>query len=163
MKNALKKIWLMVLFLWAFCLPIFVSAQGNVPDVDGFQIIPELEGSEMTKVQEATDDIGEEPGKVMENYRGRAEELSTEQQLASWIMNWDTIVNYLAYVIKFISQLWLTVWVVFIMIAWYKYMVSVFNWQKTWKDHVKNAIIWVIIVIFSYAIMKIMTSLVWLS
>jgi hypothetical protein len=83
-------------------------------------------------------------------------------QLASGIMNRDTIMKYLEFIVKFLSQLWMAVWVIFIMFAWYKYMVSIFNWQKTWAGTIKNAIIWVIIVIFSYAILKTLTSLVWI-
>ena len=42
-------------------------------------------------------------------------------------------------------------------------MVSVFNWGKLPTETVKNAIIWVIIVIFSFAIMKTLTSFIGLS
>lgn len=159
-----KKIWfLLALFVCAFCLPIYVDAQDDVPSIDWFQIIAELEWSGLDEAQQAVNKIWQTWWKVMDTYREEASKLTTEQQLASWVMDRNTIINYLIFVIKFLGQLWLAVWVVFIIIAGYKYMVSIFNWQKTWKDYVKNAIIWVIIVIFSYAIMKILTSLVWLS
>ena len=155
-----KRIWLlMLLLLWVFGFSLYTNAQ----DVEGIQIIPELEWEELTTVQKAVDDVWHTGWEVMDRYRETAAQLTTEQQLASWIMDWDTIVNYLVYVVKFLSQLWLVVWVVFIMYAGYKYMISVFAWWKTPSTTIKNAIIWVIIVIFSYAIMKILTSLVWLS
>lgn len=149
----------MLLLAWFFSFSAYTYAQS----IDGIQIIPELEGDELTKVQQATQRIWQTWWNVMDTYNAEAEKLTTEQQLASWIMNRDTIVNYLVYVIKFLSQIWLVVWVVFIMYAWYRYMISVFNGWKTPSTTIKNAIIWVIIVIFSYAIMKTLTSLVWLS
>lgn len=161
MKNKTwKKIWLFILLLvWIFSFPFYTNAQS----IDWIQIIPELEDDELTEVQQAVAEIWQTWWSVMDTYKKKAVELTTEQQLASWIMNRDTIVNYLVYVIKFLSQLWIVIGVVFIMYAWYKYMISIFNWFKTPSTTIKNAIIWVIIVIFSYAIMKILTSLVWLS
>ena len=163
MKNkTCKKIWFLVaLFVCAFCLSAWVYAQDM--SVNGIQIIPELDDGEVREINEAIDRIGKTGWNVRNEYNKTASGLSTSEQIASWIMNRDTLVNYLVYVIKFLSQLWLVIWVVFIMYAWYKYMVSVFNGWKTPSSTVKNAIIWVIIVIFSYAIMKILTSLVWLS
>lgn len=159
-NNVLKKIWLfMLLLVWIFSFSFYTNAQS----IDWIQIIPELEDDELTKVQQAVDRIWQNWWSVMDTYKIEAGQLTTEQQFASWIMNRDTIINYLVYVIKFLSQLWIVVGVVFIMYAWYKYMTSVFAWWKTPSTTIKNAIIWVIIVIFSYAIMKILTSLVWLS
>lgn len=155
-----KKIWLLILLLvWIFGFSFYTNAQS----IDGIQIIPELEDEEIEEINEAIDRIGKTGGKVREKYNAAASGMSTSQQIASWIMNRDTLVNYLVYVVKFLSQLWIVVGVVFIMYAWYKYMISVFAWWKTPTSTIKNAIIWVIIVIFSYAIMKILTSLVWLS
>ena len=158
--KKLKKIWFLItLFI---SLPIFIYAQNDI-EIEGFQIIPELESEEIKKVDDAIEKIGKQWWHVLDTYNKVASEMSTSEQLASWVMNRDTIVNYLVYVIKFLSQLWIVVGVVFIMYAWYKYMVSVFAWWKTPSSTIKNAIIWIIIVIFSYAIMKILTSLVWLS
>ena len=164
MKNKIwRKCWFVLAsFACIFSLSVCVYAE-DVPAIDGFQIIPELDNDQIEEVGEKTENIWKEWWKVRENYNKAASGMSTSEQIASWIMNWDTIVNYLVYMIKFISQLWLVVWVAFIMYAWYKYMISVFNGWKTASTTIKNAIIWVIIVIFSYAIMKILTSLVWLS
>ena len=78
-------------------------------------------------------------------------------------MDRDVIIDYLKFVVKFLSEAWLAVWVIFIMLAWYKYMIAVFNWLKAPTGTIKNAIIWVIIIIFSYAILKTLTSLVGIS
>ena len=163
-KIVLKWLWLfMMWFLWGIILSSTgVYAEGEVK-VDWFNIMPKLKESEISQVDQAIVDIGKEWWKVWTKYNQNADKLSTSQQVASWIMNWNTILNYLVFVVKFLSQLGLFVWAVFIMIAWYKYMVSVFNGGKLPTETVKNAIIWVTIVIFSYAIMKTLTSFIGIS
>ena len=155
-----KIIWAVAILMggW-FWLPL--GSYADDMDVE-FSILPTLEDDEITEINKKIDDIWSEWWKVNEKYIKAAEELELPKQLNSWIMNWNTILDYLAYVVKFLSQLWLVVWVIFIMYAWYKYMLSVFTWWKPSSKTVKNAIIWVIIVIFSYAIMKTLTSIIWL-
>jgi hypothetical protein len=161
-RIILKRLWLIVLsFLWTFILSwgIITYAQ----DVDWFNIIPKIE--DVWAVNTKIERIWSEGWQVWKHYTDEADQMTPEQQVATWIMNWDTILNYLVFVVKFLSQLWLLVWVMFIMYAWYKYMVSVFVEWKTngAPSTLKNAIIWVIIVIFSYAIMKTLTSFIWIS
>lgn len=161
-RIILKRLWLIVpSFLWTFILSwgIITYAQ----DVDWFNIIPKIE--DVWAVNTKIERIWSEGWQVWKHYTDEADQMTPEQQVATWIMNWDTILNYLVFVVKFLSQLWLLVWVMFIMYAWYKYMVSVFVEWKTngAPSTLKNAIIWVIIVIFSYAIMKTLTSFIWIS
>ena len=167
-RIILKRLWLIVpSFLWTFILSwgIITYAQ----DVDWFNIIPKISEGNISKINTEINDIWSAWWYVWENYNEAADRMwesgHVEEQIASWIMNWDTILNYLVFVVKFLSQLWLLVWVMFIMYAWYKYMVSVFVEWKTngAPSTLKNAIIWVIIVIFSYAIMKTLTSFIWIS
>lgn len=166
-KIIMKWFWLIALsFLWVVLL-----FQGSVyaQDVDWFNIIPKIDDWNVDRINTEIGDIWSVWWYVRENYNEAADRMwksgHVEEQIASWIMNRDTILNYLVFVVKFLSQLWLLVWVIFIMYAWYKYMVSVFAEWKTngaW-GMLKNAIIWVIIVIFSYAIMKTLTSFIGIS
>jgi hypothetical protein len=144
-------------------IPTITNADNNDLEVDWFEIMPKLTWWQVDKVNTAISSVGSEGWMVRKNYNVEAQKLKTSEQLASWIMNRDTIMNYIVFVVQFLSQLWLLVWVWFIMYAWYKYMLSVFNWWKTPGSTLKNAIIWVIIIIFSYAIMKILTSIIWLT
>ena len=159
----LRKTWIFLImwFLSVFVMPYSVLAQDL--EVDGFNIMPELTQGEVGIVNEKITRIWSEWWQVWKHYTDEAEQLTTSQQIASWIMNWDTILNYLVFVVQFLSQLWLVVGVVFIMYAGYGYMLSVFKGWKVPTETVKNAIIWVIIVIFSYAIMKTLTSFIGLS
>lgn len=158
--------WLTIftLIFSIFSLSINTSIADDLV-VDGFNIIPELSDDEISDVNDAITKIWFKWWMVQETYREIAAHpgFTTSEQLASWIMNRDTIMNYLVFVIKFLSQLWLLVWTIFIIYAWYKYMVSVFESWKTPSSTIKNAIIWVLIIIFSYAIMRILTSIVWLT
>ena len=78
---------------------------------------------------------------------------------STWIMSWDCIIEYIVYIIRFLSQIWLLVWVLMIIYAGYKYATAVFSSGKTPSpDIIKNAIIWVLIVIFAYAIIKALTA-----
>ena len=167
MKKKLS-IWTIATSIFAVVLmffPTITTADSNELEVDWFEIMPKLTPEEIVDVNTKIQEIWEAPWHVREKYNETANStwFTTQKQIASWIMNRDTIMNYIVFIVKFLSQLWLLVWAWFIMYAWYKYMISVFNWQKTGFSTLKNAIIWVIIVIFSYAIMKILTSIIWLT
>ncbi len=165
MKSFLKNIWIIsfLLILGLFLLPNNFCIAENDLTVNGFNIIPELDDTEIADINGQISTIWSSWWKVWSNYNNAASNLSTSQQIASWIMNRDTIMNYLVFVVQFLSQLWLVVWAIFIMYAWYKYMLSVFESGKTPTSSIKNAIIWILIVIFSYAIMRTLTSLIWLT
>ena len=143
--------------------PTITNANDEELDVEGFEIMPKLTWWQIDKENQAISGISSAAWEVRNRYNEEAKNLKTSEQIASWIMNRNTIMNYLVFVVKFLSQLWLLVWAWFIMYAWYKYMLSVFSWWKTPSSTLKNAIIWVVIVIFSYAIMKILTSIIWLT
>lgn len=163
-KKILKKIWIITVLSFTFLSIVNAAETVNDLEVDWFNIMKELREDEISLIDQKIDEIWKAVSwKVMETYYQASTWLTTSQQVASWIMNWDTIMNYLVFIVQFLSQLWLVVWAVFIMYAWYKYTVSLFNWWKTPSSTVKNAIIWILIVIFSYAIMKILTSFIWLS
>ena len=163
-KKNLKKIWIIISLFCLILFPSKFSMADDDLDVDWCNIMPQLSDEEIWEVNEAIKDIWTTWKKVRDTYNQKASDLSTSQQIASWIMNWDTIMNYLVFIVQFLSQLWLLVWALFIIYAWYKYMTNVLLWSKAVPaTAIKNAIIWVIIVIFSYAIMRVLTSFIWLT
>ena len=162
MFRNLLWIFISLVVLVASCGVIAAGDESDL-EVDWFNILPELDEWEIAEGDAHIQAVWSEWWHVWDHYNDIADRTPTSQQLATWIMNRDTIMDYLVFVVKFISQLGLTVGVVFIMYAWYEYMLSVFKWWKAPSDMVKNAIIWVIIVIFSYAILKTLTSLIWIS
>lgn len=165
-KKLIKKIWIITVFtILTINIPFIVSAADKDIDVDWFNILPELSSWDIWKVNEAIKEIWESWWGVRDKYNKKAKEWDKDpsKQIASWIMTRDTIMNYLVFVVRFLSQLWLLVWTWFIIYAWYEYMISVFNWWKTPRAKLGNAIIWIIIIIFSYAIMRTLTSLIGIS
>lgn len=166
MKKILSRNTWLILLITIFS--IFILPNNNVYaddnlEVDGFNIMPVLDEKEIKEVNDSISKVWSKWWEVWNNYNNAAAELSTTQQITSGIMNRNTIMNYLVFFIKFISQLWLVIWTVFIIYAWYKYMLSVFTNKGATKQIITNAIIWVLIIIFSYAIMRIFTSLIWLT
>ena len=126
-----------------------------------FEIIPESEVSD-SKVWEAVEKVWKAQNWVWKEYNSQASELPLWWQFASWIMNWDTILNYAVYLVKFLFQLWLFVGAVMIVYAWYLYTLWAFTSEgkaNEGKTAIKLAIIGTLVVLFSYAIMKILTSM----
>jgi hypothetical protein len=162
MKKGLL-IWILAFAMAFVFMPATINADNEELEVDWFDIMPRLKPEEVADVNQKIKEIWSEGWKVWENYNKNASWMTTSQQIASWIMTRNTILNYIVFIVKFLSQLWLLVWAWFIMFAWYKYMVSLFTWGKAPSSTLKNAIIWIIIVIFSYAIMRILTSIIWLT
>lgn len=126
------------------------------------QIIPETDED----VWKVVNNVWKDWWKVWDNYNREAAALQEKgdlwAQMASGVFTWDTLLDYLAYLIKFLSEVGIFVWACFIVYAWYLYATSIFNsdsWATSkWNTAIKNAIIWVIVITFSYAIMKAITA-----
>lgn len=97
-------------------------------------------------------------GTVIERYNEQAEKIAKEKNLwkafKTWIMNWDTIPNYIVYLMKFLNQLGLLIGGMMILYAGYLYAGTIFGFgdPSSAKNAIKNAIIGVIILVASYAI-----------
>jgi hypothetical protein len=147
-----KKIWLVLCLLLFLFSWLFAQA-------DGLFAPKELTNQESQHVNKWVKFLWSDSW-VWTDYYLAHEDLSFWERWAAWILEVDDIMDYLVLVVKFLSQLWLLVGVIFIIYAWYQYMLSVFKNSWTPSRTLKNAIIWVLIVIFSYAIMKILTSFI---
>ena len=156
-KTLFKKIWLL-LWLSYLLLPIFfIKAEENL------SVINKVTDEEAEHVNRRIQFIWTKPWEVRTNIHNAHEDLNFSERRAGWILEIDDIMNYMVRIVQFLSQLWLVVWTIFIMYAGYKYIISILNSEKTPSATVKNAIIWVLIVIFSYSIMRILTSFIWLT
>ena len=118
-----------------------------------WSLIPEWDAWNASSVWNA-------PWAVWEQYRSRGSSSTPWDSFASWVFSWKSIFKYFQYLAQTLSQIWLIVWAVMIIYAWYKYATWVFTWDasKWWQDAIKSAIYGVLIVIFSYAIMKLLIS-----
>lgn len=154
-QKTFKHIKLVILWICLFVAPFYVNAQE--------ENLHQLNEEEIDHVNSRIDIIWKEWWNVRTNYRLAVKELSLSERFAAWTFTRDDIPLLLSLIVGFLSELWLVVWVIFIIYAWYKYMISIFNWLQTPTSAIRNAIIWVLIVIFSYAILKTLTSLVWIT
>lgn len=113
---------------------------------------------------QAVSGVGAKGGSVWDVYNKEATAMSMSgkvgDQLASGIMTWDTLLDYIVYLVRFLSQIGIVIGVVMIIYAGYLYATSVFSSGNMGKGKtaIINAIIGVLIVTFSYAIMKLLTS-----
>lgn len=160
MKKLCIKLILPVLILLLFWLTNFYA---NAQEVEWLAIAPKLTTGEVEHTNRRINFLWSNPWELRRNYHKAHEDLTFRERIFSWIIEVDDMMEYIVHVIKFLGELWIVVWAIFIMYAGYKYMLSVFNWWNTPSSTLKNAIIWVIIVIFSYAIMKILLSIIWLA
>lgn len=121
---------------------------------DDIAIIPEWETSiAAEKVEKVSSGW-----KVWKMYRDVVEndDLSLWDQLASGIMSRDTILDYCAYLAKFIWELALLAWAVAIIFIWYNKITKNIFWESPkWLTLV---IVWLLVIIFAYAIIKLIWS-----
>lgn len=123
-----------------------------------FEIIPESQQDVSSDVTE----VGKSGGSVWDKLNQKAAKYETGgdigAQFASGAFTWNTILNYVVYLVRFLSQVALVVGAGMIVFAGYKYAAAAFTGKPAGSGDVKNAIIGVLIVIFSYALIKILTA-----
>lgn len=151
----MKKILLSMVLVWISLFSISYWA-------NDFEIIPKAK--EPTTIWDSVNEVWKDWWKVWETYNKKAESMNdlnkVWDQFATGIMTWDTLIHYVIYLVRFISQIGLLIWWVMIIYAWYLYSTTVFGWwdASKWNKAIKDAIIWILIVSFSYAIMKFLTA-----
>ncbi len=95
---------------------------------------------------------------VRDTYNKKVESLSTAEQIASGVMDRDTILDYGVYILRFLSQAGLLVGALMFIYTGYQYIMSVINWSgEPSKKYIQQAIYGILVIIFSYAIMRILT------
>ena len=147
--------WLLSTIFTINFLSNFTFAQEN------FEIIDKA--TDEAQVIKDVTSVWSEWWKVRENYEKIAQECTSEEclwnELASGIMTRNTLLRYAVKLVRRLSQAWLVAWAFMIIYAWYLYATEVFAWQSwNWNKAIKNAIIWVLVIAFSYAIMKLVIS-----
>lgn len=154
----LSFVMLNLLFWWSYA-----SATPN-----NLHIIPEI-SSEEGRTTAANDvrTVGNPSisGTAIERYNAIAENYEKKWDIAkamqTWIMGRNTLIQYIVYIMKFLSQLGLLIWGIMMLYAGYQYATTIF-WYGSPSDAkaaMKNAIIWIIVIITSYAILRGLMSL----
>ena len=157
----IKKVvfWLLISFILS--TPTFASLANTRNDL---HIIPETQESN-EELDKKVKDIAKNPGRVLETYNNKADELAQKGDLgsafATGIFNRDLILLYIAYLVQFLSQLGMLIWGILVVYAGYLYAGTIFGfWDVKWaKTAIEQAIKGILVISFSYAILKILTSM----
>lgn len=144
--------WLLsgFIILWLSIWNTSVVAQGTT-----LEIIPEVNVDKIWSAHNNIIDGGN--GSVRDRYDQEGQGLNTEEQFVSGIMTRDTLLDYGVILLKRLSQAGIAVgWLMFIYVG-YQYIMSIITGTNPETSLIKNAIIGILVIIFSYAIMRILT------
>lgn len=141
---------------------VAVFAQSSTPNTstknDPFVLIP----TAVDKYGDEVEELGKKDssGEFWDIYNDFADGYTSQDdigaQVGSGIMNWDTILGILGRVVIFLANGALVVGAAMIIYAGYLYVASVFagDYTSQAQEAIKRAIIGIVIVIFSYAILR---------
>lgn len=148
----------MSMFRKGILIGLLFSVSLSMVSAQSLEIIPEVSSAGKSAVINDVNTVSSNGWDVWKNYNAIASQPGRDlsQELASGIMDRDTILDYFARFVKYLSQLGIFVWSCFVVYAGYVYATAVFKDGKVsqWNTAIQNAILWVIIITFSYAIMK---------
>jgi len=156
------------LLIWLFFLGLLSISYAESPEND-FSIIPENK-TWSQNIWNIVNQIWASWGNVMENYKDQAywkkdpvtwerpwtSDLSLWDQLASWVMTRDTLLDYVTYIVRFLLQLWLLIWAGVMIYLWYKKITQFRDFK--WGD-IKYVIMWIAVLAFAYVIIKMLVSM----
>lgn len=136
------------------------------------ELIPEAKGSDPAKIADCIAgmsgtylDVNCSKWTVQDRYSAFVKQgkMDLGTMFATGVFSWDAIKLLLSHTIRFLSQIWLLVGAIMIIVAWYKYATAVYKWSDPGKKDIVNAIVGVLIVIFSFAIIRILQSASWIG
>lgn len=151
---------------WLFFLSLLPITFAQNTEND-FSIIPESQQSSQN-IWNIVNQVWISWWNVMENYKNQAYWVRNEDgtrswtnltlwdQLASWIMTRDTLLDYVTYIVKFLLQLWLLIWAGVMIYIWYKKITQFRDFK--WGD-IKYVIMWIVVLTFAYVIIKMLVSM----
>jgi len=157
-------------FVLFFSLTSIVCSSSVLAATDvGFEILPAI-NSQSQVIKDVKDvwEVHVDTKDAFDSVNDKIKFLSAEKdgksrpladKLAAGMINWDVLLDYVVYIIRFMSQIGLLIGAVMIIYAGYIYASSVFTGKDGTMKPVINAIIGVVVITFSYAIMKILTNM----
>ena len=134
------------------------TASSSSEPNDSFTLIPADTTNEWEKAVENL--INSPDGSFVGKYKNKAGELNVAAQLNSWIVNFSGITGLLVHIVKLLLDAAMVIGFLMIIYSGYIYATGVFTGNVTkWNNAIKNAVIGLLIVIFSYTIIKILTAM----
>ena len=165
----MMKLTLKLFVCWMLCIYGFMSpevwllsfAQSPSTTAKTLHIIPENSESDEKQVKQDVKDVANRTkGTVIDTYNEIASGYESRGEIGkamqSGIMGWNTPIQYVVYAMSFLSQLGLLIGGLMILYAGYLYGSTVFSGSNPTKakSAIRNAIIGVLVVVFSFAIWK---------
>ncbi len=134
-----------------------VSLITNVSNSQWFEVIPEARNP---SIGQTVTDIWVW-WEVWDKYKDKSQDgsLSLWDQFASWIMTWDTILDYAVYLVKFIWQLALLVWALWIIYFGYVKATWSLSWEATPMNKLWHVVVGILAISFAYVIVKMVWSM----
>lgn len=159
-------------YLLAMIITIMISIQWVTMAVekDPFVLIPDAKSDFASDVEKISD--RSESPKFWNTYNTIGKKYAEKNEsskkfwcdlwsmLWSGIVTWDTLLCLLIRVVKFVANMALVVWSAMVIYAGYLYVSSVYTGDQssTANNAIKDAAFGIVIVIFSYAIERIITQ-----
>lgn len=129
-----------------------------------FELTPKVDSDTLQKTYDELSK-SDTSHQFWDKYNKKAKEFGDDKtkwlakQVATGVMNRDTIIAYSSVIIEFISNLWLVVGAGFIIWSGYQYAMSAF-WTKEDKGSaIKNAFIGIAVIATSYGIFRLLTKI----
>ena len=155
MKTKNIIIGILGILWWVFLL-------GDSSFAQDWGVQPEITGGQITEGSGYIHLIWQTGGQVMDKYREIAGsgDVKWEVKLATGIMDRSTLLDYVVYLVKLLSQLWLFAGALMIIYAGYQYATQILGGETNkGNTAIKYAIIWILVISFSYAIIKFLTAM----
>jgi len=149
----MKKIIGCFILLWIVFSFVNSAEFAIIPEEDNWVVVENAVKHVSTPIEETS---------VRDRYNEKANDknMSLWDKLAAWTLNRDDLLDYVVYLVKFLSWAGLLIWAVMIIYAGYMYATDIMWWDASkWKSAIKYAISGVVVVAFSFALIKILTSM----
>lgn len=149
-------IMISALIIGSSILPTFADED----PATNFTIIPQSSNKDTVTQQVKSLGSTDAAGNFWNKYRDAADNkvVDVGDQLASGILNRDTLLNYTVYLVRFMAQFALFVGALMVIYSGYNYAMAAFTGKQGSADPIRNAIKGILIITFSYALIRILTS-----
>lgn len=145
---------------------VSAASDDTLPDyrATSFELIPKVDDSVITSTYSGLTS-SDTRHKFWDTYNEKANDFGAgttdglAKQLATGVMNWDTIIAYASVIIEFISNLWLVVGAGFIIFSGYQYAMSAFGGKEDNGWAIKNAFIGIAVISMSYGIFRLLARI----
>jgi len=160
----MKKTSILAILLVLSCLSFPTFSQGVENTENNLHIIPQSSENNDAFAEEMVWKVSwtnwDKKWSLIDRYNEAAKAIDEKWDIwvsfKTWIMSRDSLIKYIVYLMRFINQLGLLIWSLMILYAGYQYAWVIFKyWDPTkGKTAIKNAVIWILVIIFSYAIWR---------